>query len=146
MGSRMHMPQLNRRQTDTLFYVSLAMLALFVFLFVGSDVPVLFDDSGSYMRVERFEGVMPVYPLFLLLNQYLFGSERYLQVVIVEQAVLAGFCILLFVREIRGHFGLRYFEGYLLFFLSLLSLEQPMHCSILDCKSTFRAGFAQLDQ
>ena len=131
MGSRMHMPQLNRRQTDTLFYVSLAMLALFVFLFVGSDVPVLFDDSGSYMRVERFEGVMPVYPLFLLLNQYLFGSERYLQVVIVEQAVFAGVCILLFVREIRGHFGLRYWEGYLLFFLSLLSFTTEMPTAMI---------------
>lgn len=126
MGSKVHSLQFNKRQTDTLFYVSLAMLALFVFLFVGSDAPVLFDDSGAYMRVERFEGVMPVYPLFLLLNQYLFGSGQYLQIVIVEQALVAAACVILFVREIREYFGLWYWEGYLLFFLSLLSFTTEM--------------------
>ncbi len=112
--------QLNKRQKDLLFYLSLAALALFVFLFVGSREPVLFDDSGSYMRVERFEGVMPVYPLFLLFNQWLFGLEQYLDAVIIEQAVFAAVCIILFVREIKDRFSLCYPEGYFLFFLTLL--------------------------
>ena len=78
------------------------------------------------MRVERFEGVMPVYPLFLLLNQYIFGSGSYLDAVIVEQAVIASLCVILFVRELKDRFELRYREGCLLFFLSLLSFTTEM--------------------
>lgn len=111
--------QLNKKQTDILFYGSLVCLALFAFLCIGSREPILFDDSGSYMRIERIEGVMPVYPFFLLWNQYLFG-DRYLDIVIIEQAVIATVCVVLFVREIRNQFALLYREGYLVFFLALL--------------------------
>lgn len=116
----------NKRQTDILFYLSLFALALLIFLFVGSREPVLFDDSGSYVKMERTEGVMPLYPTFLLINQWIFGSENYLQIVIVEQALLAAVCIMLFVREIRNQFALQYLEGYLLFFLSFLSFTTEM--------------------
>lgn len=112
--------QLNKKQSDGLFYLSLVMLGLFLFLFVGSREPVLFDDSGAYLTVDRIEGVMPIYPLFLLLNQYLFGNDCYLQVVIVEQAVLAIVCIVLFVRMIKDNFVLKYWESYLVFGLSLI--------------------------
>lgn len=112
--------QLNKRQTDRLFYLSLIMLALFAFLFIGSREPVLFDDSGAYLTVDRIEGVMPVYPLFLLLNQYLFGNGSYLQIVIVEQAVLAVVCVLLFVKTIKDKFSLKYWEVYFVFGLSLI--------------------------
>lgn len=126
MRIKVRAAQLNKCQKDVLFYISLAVLALFIFLFAGSREPVLFDDSGSYMRVERFEGVMPVYPLFLLLNQYIFGSGSYLDAVIVEQAVIASLCVILFVRELKDRFELRYREGCLLLFLSLLSFTTEM--------------------
>lgn len=112
--------QLNTRQKNRLFYGSLVLLALAVFLLVGSREPVLFDDSGSYMMVERIEGVMPLYPLFLFFNQFLFGAESYLECVIVEQALFAAVCIILFVREIKNKFFLGYMEGYFLFFLTML--------------------------
>lgn len=118
--------QLNEKRKNLLFYGSLVVLALFVFLFVGSGEPVLFDDSGSYMRVERFEGVMPIYPLFLLLNQCLFGMEKYLEIVIIEQAAFAALCIILFVREIKNRFALHYWEGYFLFFLTLFPFTTEM--------------------
>ena len=111
--------QLNMRQKNRLFYGSLVLLALFVFLCIGSREPVLFDDSGSYMRVERFEGVMPFYPLFLFLNQWLFGTEKYLELVIVEQAIFSTVCVIFFVREIKNKFFLRYAEGYFVFLLTL---------------------------
>lgn len=112
--------QLNKKQADALFYVSLVMLGLFLFIFVGSREPVLFDDSGAYLTIDRIEGVMPVYPLFLLFNQYLFGNDCYLRAVIVEQAVLAVLCILLFVKTIKDNFHLKYWEAYLVFALSLI--------------------------
>lgn len=120
------MAQWEKRQKDTLFYLSLFVLALLIFLLVGSREPVLFDDSGSYMSLQRMEGIMPVYPLFLFVNQWIFGNDGYLQVVIVEQALLAAVCILLFVREIKKQFSMQYWEGYLLFFLSLLSYTTEM--------------------
>ncbi len=126
MNIRLRIAQLNKRQRDSLFYISLFVSALLIFLFVGSREPVLFDDSASYMRVERIEGIMPLYPLFLLLNQYLFGSDVYLRIVVIEQALLAALCTLLFVRELKDRFVLRYWEGCFLFFLSLLTFTTEM--------------------
>lgn len=119
--------QLDKRQTDLLFYISLTMLLLFAFLCIGSREPVLFDDSGSYMMIERREGVMPVYPLFLFLNQCIFGDAKYLSVVIVEQAIFASACILLFTKTIKDKFSLKYGEGYLICALSLFpfTIEMP---------------------
>lgn len=119
--------QLNTRQKNRLFYGSLVLLALFVFMFVGSREPVLFDDSDSYMLLQRAEGVMPLYPLFLFLNQCLFGLERYLDFVIVEQAVFAAVCTILFVRAIINKYSMRYWEGYFLFLLTLIpfTVELP---------------------
>lgn len=118
--------QLNMKQKNWLFYGSLVLLALAVFLLVGSREPVLFDDSGAYTRIKRIEGVMPVYPLFLLLNQYLFGLESYLEAVVVEQGVLAAVCVIGFVKTIRDEFHLRYWETYLVFFLSLMPFTTDM--------------------
>lgn len=118
--------QLNRKQTDGLFYLSLVMLGLFVFLFVGAREPVLFDDSGAYLRVKRIEGVMPIYPIFLLINQYLFGNDNYLQIVVIEQAVLAVFCVGLFVKVIKDKFSLKYWESYLVFALSLMPFTMDL--------------------
>lgn len=120
MFHKMKEIQLNKKQMNGLFFISLVMAALFVFLFVGSKEPVLFDDSGAYLTVDRIEGVMPVYPLFLLLNQYLFGDASYLQIVIVEQAVLAVICVVFFVKVIKDRFSLKYWESYLVFGLSLM--------------------------
>lgn len=118
--------RLNASQSNCLFYGSLVLAALFVFLFVGCGEPVLLDDSGSYVRIDRIEGVMPVYPLFLLLNQYLFGLENYLSVVIVEQAVIAASCVILFVKTLKDEFHLHYWETYLAFFLSLMPFTTDM--------------------
>lgn len=126
MRIRERMTQWEKRRTDILFYLSLFVLALLVFLLVGSREPVLFDDSASYMSVQKMEGIMPIYPLFLFVNQWIFGNDGYLQMVIVEQALLAAVCVLLLVREIRKQFSLRYWEGCLLFFLSLLSFTTEM--------------------
>lgn len=118
--------ELNTSQRNWLFYGSLILLALVAFLFAGSGEPVLFDDSGAYTKIKRVEGVMPLYPLFLLINQCLFGLERYLDVVIVEQAVLAAVCVILFVKTLRDEFHLFYWESYLIFFLSLMPFTTEM--------------------
>ena len=47
------------------------------FLIAGRSGAVMFDDSGSYMRIRWQEGVMPVYQLLLLFNQWLFGDTLF---------------------------------------------------------------------
>ena len=106
MGKNNKSFQLNKRRKDFLFYIALSVLAFLIFRFVGSGEPVLFDDSGAYLRVERIEGVMPVYPIFLLLNQWLFGDGIYLQVVITEQAALAALLVHAFIKTIKKEFDL----------------------------------------
>lgn len=125
------LPQPDSGQRNRLFYLSLVLLALAAFLFVGSREPVLFDDSGAYMQMRRIEGVMPLYPLFLLFNQYIFGSDSYLNAVVVEQAVLAAVCVIFFVRVIRDAFGLKYWESYLVFFLAMLPFTVDMPQSMV---------------
>ncbi len=99
-----------------------------VFMLLGRDGPVLFDDSGSYMRIRWHEGVMPAYPILLLLNQYFFGDSWYLWAVILEQALLAAFSITVFEETVRKRFGLLPVEGVLicLFALYPYTIEMPV--------------------
>ncbi len=96
------------------FQILLFAAVLAFFLLAGHDGPVLFDDSGSYIRIRWHEGVMPVYPLFLLANQCLFGNVSYLWAVIIEQALLASFSVVFLEETLRKQFGLHPIEGILL--------------------------------
>lgn len=96
------------------FQILLFAAVLAFFLLAGHDGPVLFDDSGSYIRIRWHEGVMPVYPLFLLANQCLFGNASYLWAVIIEQALLASFSVVFLEETLRKQFGLHPIEGVLL--------------------------------
>lgn len=116
-------PQLNRKQAEGIFYISLMMLSLFAFLFLGADGYVLFDDSGTYinfMQLKSAEGVMPLYPLFLFFNKIIWGAEHYLQAVVIEQTLVATICVICFVREIKKRFVLSYKESYVVYFLALV--------------------------
>ena len=115
------------RVKNLLFYFSLVLIAMTAFMFFGADGYVLFDDSGSYINMERYmEGVMPVYPLFLRLNRVLFGEMNYLYAVVVEQAVFACACMIAFTHLIRRQFGLKYWQCYCAFLLSLLPFTTDM--------------------
>lgn len=120
-------PQLNKKQVEGIFYISLMMLSLFAFLFLGADGYVLFDDSGSYMQIEKYvEGVMPVYPLLLHFNKIVFGENNYLSIVIIEQAIYAAICITLFVGVVKNKFSLKCGEAYCLFVFSFLPFATDM--------------------
>lgn len=103
--------------------------ALFLlFLAMGHGGPVLFDDSESYMQIGWREGVMPFYPVFLLLNQYFFGDVWYLWAVIVEQALLAAAAVTVLEETVRVRFGVSFVEGILfsLFALYPYTIEMPV--------------------
>lgn len=119
--------QLNNRTREVVFIVSLAVISMAAFLLIGADSYVLFDDSGSYLNMERYvEGVMPLYPLFLRMNRLVFGENIYLQAVVTEQAVFAGICLIAFTELLREQFRLSYFEAYCIFLLSLLPFTTDM--------------------
>lgn len=118
---------LQGKKADRIFCAVLFFAAAVLFLTVGSREPVLFDDSAVYLRLRPSEGVMPGYPLFILLNQYLFGDAVYLQAVIVEQALLAAFCIVFFVETVRRQFSLKIWESCIIFCFLLYpyTIEMP---------------------
>lgn len=109
------------------FRLFLFAAVLAFFLAAGHAGPVQFDDSGSYIRIRWHEGVMPVYPLFLLCNQCLFGDASYLWAVIVEQALLAAISVVLLEESIRKQFGCHPAEGGLFCVLALYpyTIEMP---------------------
>ena len=47
------MLKLNRKQSEWMFYVSLTMISMAVFLLVGEPGYVLFDDSKTYMNINN---------------------------------------------------------------------------------------------
>lgn len=127
MLQNVKLPQLNSKQTEWLFYLSLVMLSMFAFLLLGERGYVLFDDSGSYININaNMEGVMPLYPLFLHGNRLLFGENNYLYVVVIEQAVLASVCVIAFIRVVKNQFGLKYWEAYVCYILALLPFTTDM--------------------
>lgn len=110
------------------FRLLLSVAVFGFFLITGRSGPVLFDDSGSYMRLSWREGVMPFYPLFLLLNQCIFGGGLYLWAVVIEQSLLAAFSIVLLEETVRRRVGFSMAEGVLLsvFMLYPYTIEMPM--------------------
>ena len=120
-GLRKFIVQLNDKYLNILFSLSLPVLSMAFFLFVGADGYFLCADSPSYIEFHKYaEGVMPIYPLFLFGNRLLFGETLYLDAVNVEQALFASVCVLIFVLLIRKKFELRYWESYCVFLLALL--------------------------
>lgn len=109
------------------FQLFLFALVFAFFLITGRGGAVLFDDSGSYMRLTWREGVMPFYPLFLLFNQCIFGGGLYLWAVVMEQALLAAFSIVLLEETVRRRMGLHAVEGVFLstFLLYPYTIEMP---------------------
>ena len=125
-GIQKLIPQLNNKNVNLLFSLSLLMLSMAAFLFLGADGYVLFDDSESYIQLQNGQGVMPLYPLFLFFNRLLWGNERYLDFVIVEQAVIAAFCVLWLVLKIKNRFSLKFWEAYAVYLLALLPFTTDM--------------------
>lgn len=104
---------------------------LLFFIALGHDGPVMFDDSGSYMWIRWHEGVMPVYPVFLLLNEYIFGEARYLWAVVAEQTVLAAFSVTILEEMVRVRLGLHPVEGILVCLLALYPYTVEMPAAVM---------------
>lgn len=119
--------QLNSKQTERLFYLSLALLSIVALLFLGQSCYYLIDDSETYMNLSSgMEGVMPVYPFFLYGNRLLFGEDSYLYAVVAEQSIFAAGCVIVFIRTVKKQFQLNYLESYICFLLSLLTFTADM--------------------
>lgn len=109
------------------FQLTVFAALLAFFLVSGHSGPMLFDDSTSYIQVRWHEGVMPVYPIFILLNRIVFSEAVYLWAVITEQAVLAAISVLLLEETVRKRFDLRPLEGVLICIFALYpyTIEMP---------------------
>lgn len=129
MRNKLRFPQLNEKQKEIAFYLSLAVILL-CFFFLGRGSYVICNDSAFYMRVIiGREGVMPVYPLFLLMSELIFGSG-YLTAVVVEQALLAVICILTMVGVFKKRFALPYWQGYLIAAFAVLPFTMNLPASM----------------
>lgn len=119
--------QIQEKQKNVLFYLSLFIASIFIFLFVGENGYVLYDDSYTYIEHWYTEGVMPVYPLFIRVNKIIFGENGFLYAVVVEQAMIASLCVIGFIGLMKKNFSLRYREAYLVYAAALLpfTLELP---------------------
>ena len=118
--------QLNKVKNG-MFYFSIFIVAVMVFLFLGRLDYYLIDDSETYMNLSSgMEGVMPVYPFFLYGNKLLFGEDIYLNAVVAEQSIFAAVCVMVFIHAVKKQFRLNYRESYVCFLFSLLTFTADM--------------------
>lgn len=86
-------------------YVKLGIMLLLgvIAYFMLGEWLALEDDSNSYIDSFVREGIMPVYPLFLLIFREILGLESYLHAVVAAQGLLAILCTLFFVTTLQKH-------------------------------------------
>lgn len=102
-------------------------LSIICFGFLGNSGYQWFDDSEAYSVIHRGEGIMPLYPLFLYINQVIFGEEAWKSFVVWEQIIITGICITVFVMYIQRKFELVRVESILIFIASIIpfTIEMP---------------------
>ena len=103
----------------SVYYLSMALVFGIVFLCLGERGYFFQKDSEAYLTFTGRVGIMPLYPLFLYINRRIFGENFYLYVVVAEQTVLAGICILAFTEFIRRRFRLSYAASYPVYLFSM---------------------------
>ena len=111
--------------------LALCMLGMVFYLFSGREWVYLIDDSYTYMDPKPgFEGVMPIYPLFLFAVRFIFGENLYLSAVVVIQSVIAVLCTLLFTLYLQRIFRLNYVEVILFYAFTMMpfAIELPEVC------------------
>lgn len=129
MRNMLRFSQLNQKRKEIAFYLSLAVILLCFFI-LGRGNYVICDDTVYYLRVvSNSEGVVPVYPLFLLINELIFGAG-YLNAVVAEQALLAVVCISITVRVFMKRFALPYWQGYLIAAFAVLPFTMNLPVSM----------------
>lgn len=111
---------------DFIFYFILFLVGMVCFGFLGETGYQWYKDSNTYANIKAAEGVMPIYPIFLYINQKIFG-DMWKEVVVWEQVILASLCVMNFVGYMKKQFGLKIWEVGLVYIACLLpfSIELP---------------------
>lgn len=122
--------QEKKRELTLGLYIFMALISVLFFFVLGTREPVLFDDSYSYLLIKAREGIMPVYPLFILANQYIFGQQYYLYAIIAEQGILAIGCILFTEYKLTEYMQLKSWESAISFFLLLIPFTTDLPAAV----------------
>lgn len=94
-------------------------IGILVYFFLGEWI-FLEDDSYTYMKLRLGGGVMPVYPLLLMLMQKILGLEHYLSGMVVLQSGLAILCTLFFTLTLQKMIKFKNIERIPIFILCML--------------------------
>jgi len=118
----------NWGKRHTIMLVLIILVGLFYFEFVGQIGAIEFDDSAAYLAPNIWQGIMPVYHIFIKINQWLWG-ELYLQGTAIIQGFIAVFCTCLFTYYITKLFCIHYLEMPIIWVLTIIpfSVEMPLY-------------------
>lgn len=109
----------DEKKMNIISWTIVLLVGMMICLFFGEWLCVE-DDSASYILDERREGVMPIYPFFLMLMRLFVGDLNYLNVVVLIQGLLAIFCTLYFVVIIQKQIHFSYFDRIVVYVVCLL--------------------------
>ena len=109
----------NTRIQNTMTYIVLILIGIFVFFIIGEEVPMIARDTGAYTTISQSDAVMPIYPMFAYACRTLFGEYAYISMVII-QGVLAIFCTLYFTHFVQTECKLNNIMTVVVYILSLI--------------------------
>lgn len=109
----------NEKKINIISWTIILLLGIIVCLVLGEWLRIE-DDSASYILDQRREGVMPIYPFFLMVMRFFFGEMNYLNVVVWIQGILAILCTLYFVATIQKQIHFSYFDRIVVYVVCLL--------------------------
>lgn len=91
----------NTKIQNTVTYIVLIMIGIFVFFIIGEEVPMISKDTGAYTTISQSDGVMPIYPLFAYACRLLFGEQHAYIAMVIIQGILAIICTVYFTHFVQ---------------------------------------------
>lgn len=113
----------------TWFFITV--IGIIFFFLLGEKGAVICKDSKQYLEYRDFNGVMPLYPLFISLHRWLFGEELFMNAVFITQGILALLASIWLTVFISKEFLMGCISKVIIFFMSLFpyAYTLPEHVS-----------------
>lgn len=110
----------NTKIQNTMTYIVLILIGIFVFFIIGEEVPMISKDTGAYTTISQSDGVMPIYPLFAYACRLLFGEQHAYIAMVIVQGILAIICTVYFTHFVQIECKLNNIMTVVVYILSLI--------------------------
>ncbi len=101
----MEKPELKNQKRTLLWFAVFLVSTVFYLIWYWHDGVIIAVDAPSYITMEIDRE--PIYPAFLWLFRTIFGEDRYLDIVVIVQCVIAGLAAMAVTKDLTERFRLK---------------------------------------